>query len=148
MTRTTDGMEIQNAIVVTLDICSSSMLIEDLLKNDRSKLWRDLISNMKEYLTDLAPRYRADVHKFIGDGWIIFFHPPYSGQRLVEYLSNAHAYFTSLYEDKVFPSLDTPPVISGLTFGIDEGQLVHVRMQRRPEFVGRPSILLVDFKGN
>jgi hypothetical protein len=31
-----DGVEIVDALVVTLDICSSSILIEDLMKNDRS----------------------------------------------------------------------------------------------------------------
>jgi hypothetical protein len=41
------AVQIENAIVVTLDICSSSQMIEDLLKNDRSRLWRDLIISTK-----------------------------------------------------------------------------------------------------
>jgi len=137
MTQTSDGVEIVEAIVVTLDICSSSALIEDLLKNDRSKIWRDLIINMKEYLVHVAPTYNAEVHKFIGDGWIIFFHPPYSGKGILELLSGVYEYFTEVYQQTVFPSLDTPPQIAGLTFGIDQGRLIKVEMRDQIEFIGR-----------
>lgn len=138
MTHPSDEVEIVEAIVVTLDICSSSMIIEDLLKNDRSKLWRDLIINMKKFLVRHSPQYNAEIHKFIGDGWIIFFHPPYSGNAILEFLSRVYAYFTRVYEEAVVSSLDTPPEIAGLTFGIDQGKLIKVEMQEQKEFIGRP----------
>lgn len=147
MTQTTDGVEIEDAIVVTLDICSSSMLIEDLLKNDRSKLWRDLIISTKDYLMAQAPRYNAEVHKFIGDGWLIFFRQPYSGKGLLEFLSDVYAHFTQLYEETVVSSLDTPPEIAGLTFGIDEGRLIKVEMRDQIEFIGRPINIACRLQG-
>jgi class 3 adenylate cyclase len=148
MTQTTDEVEIVEAIVVTLDICSSSMLIEDLLKNNRAKLWRDLIINTKEYLMDQVSRYNAEVHKFIGDGWIILFHPPYSGKAVLEFLSGVYAYFTQVYEETVLPSLDTTPEIAGLTFGIDQGRLIRMEMQEQVEFIGRPINIACRLQGN
>ena len=77
MTVENDDIKITNKIVVTLDICSSSRIIEDLLKTSNIKIWRDLIIRMKEYLTDKAPSHGAEIYKFIGDGWIILFDRPY-----------------------------------------------------------------------
>jgi hypothetical protein len=103
MTQTTDGVEIEDAIVVTLDICSSSVLIEDLMKNNRSKLWRDLLINMKEYLLEQVPYYNAELHKFIGDGWITFFRRPYASEHLLRFLYDTNWHFMHLYEESVVP---------------------------------------------
>jgi len=147
MTQTSDGVEIVEAIVVTLDICSSSVLIEDLMKNNRSKLWRDLIINMKEYLLEHVPYYNAELHKFIGDGWIILFRRPYASEHLLRFLYDTNWHFMHLYEESVVPSLDTTPDISGLTFGIDEGRLIKLEMKETIEFVGRPINIACRLQG-
>jgi hypothetical protein len=138
MTVENDDIQITNKIVVTLDICSSSRIIEDLLKTSNIKSWRDLIISMKEYLMDKAPIHGAKVYKFIGDGWIILFDRPYSGKNILQLLSGVCEQFENYYTSNIFPLLDTPPEIYGLTFGLDEGPLIQLTMQDKTEYLGRP----------
>jgi class 3 adenylate cyclase len=148
MTQTKDGIETTNAIVVTLDICSSTTIIEDLLKSERIGIWRDLIISMKEYLWNQAKENNADLHKFIGDGWLILFKAPYSGKTIMDVLANASAFYKNLYDNEVFPRLETLPKLSGLTFGLAEGQLIKLEMQNRLEYVGRAINLACRLQGS
>jgi class 3 adenylate cyclase len=147
MTRETDETEITNRIVATMDICSSSRIIEDLLKTDNIKVWRDLLIEMKRYLMTKSPKYGAKIYKFIGDGWIILFVKPYSGKKVLTFLSGLYQQFEKYYNEKVFPMLDTPPEIRGLTFGLDEGKLIQLTMQGRTEYIGRPINMACRLQG-
>ena len=156
MTRENDDIQIINKIVTTIDICSSSHIIEDLIKTSNIKAWRDVLIEMKEYLVSNAPNYGAEIYKFIGDGWIILFNKPYSAENIVNFLMGINQRFEEHYNTKIFPKLDIPLDISGLTFGVDEGQLIQLTMQERIEYIGRPiniacrlqgSINEIDIKG-
>lgn len=148
MTQTADGIETMKAVVVTLDICSSSFLIEDLLKSERIRIWRNLIISMKDHLWHLAREHNADLHKFIGDGWIILFKQPYSGRGILHVLNSASEFYKRLYEQEVFPNLETFPKLSGLTFGMAEGRLIKVEMQERSEYIGRPINIACRLQSN
>lgn len=147
MTREQDDIHPTNKIVVTVDICSSSIIIEDLLKRNNIKLWRNLLIKMKEYLTDNLQQSGAKIHKFIGDGWIILFDEPYSARNIFQLLEGINKQFDKYYTEKVFPTLDTPPEISGITFGIDEGQLIKITMQDNHEYIGRPINIACRLQG-
>ena len=147
MTREGDDIEIINKIVVTVDICSSSHIIEDLIKTSNIKEWRDVLIEMKEYLVSKAPDYNAEIYKFIGDGWIILFNKPYSADNIFNFLIGINQIFEEHYNTKIFPKLDVPPDISGLTFGVDEGQLIKLTMQERPEYIGRPINIACRLQG-
>jgi hypothetical protein len=147
MTDKKDEVEIINKIVVTMDICSSSLIIEDLIKTTNIKLWRDLLIQMKEYLVNNSSGCGADIHKFIGDGWIILFDKPYSAPKIFQFISGINQEFGKWYTQTIFPNLDTPPDISGLTFGIDEGQLIQITMNDREEYIGRPINIACRLQG-
>lgn len=147
MTRENDDIQIINKIVVNVDICSSSHIIEDLLKTGNIKIWRDLLILMKEHLVAESPTYGAEIYKFIGDGWIILFDKPYSAEKIVHFLSGINQEFEKRYNEEIFPNLDTPPEISGLTFGIDEGQLIQLTMQEKLEYIGRPINIACRLQG-
>lgn len=148
MTRTKDGIETTNAVVVTLDICSSTAIIEDLLKSERIRLWRNLIISMKEHLCSLAEEHNAELHKFIGDGWILLFRRPYSGRVILGVLTSAAAFYNQFYINEIFPILETLPKLSGLTFGIAEGKLINLEMQEKPEYVGRAINIACRLQGS
>jgi class 3 adenylate cyclase len=147
MTQEKDEIEITNKIVAIMDICSSSRIIEDLLKTDNIKVWRDLLIRMKEYLSTESPKYSAEVYKFIGDGWIILFDKPCSRKKILQFLSRIYQEFERYYDRVVFPELDTPPEICGLTFGLDEGKLIQLTMQERTEYIGRPINMACRLQG-
>jgi|GEM_PF-1078426 class 3 adenylate cyclase len=147
MTRENDDIQIINKIVATLDICSSSHLIEDLIKTNNMKLWRDLLIHLKEYIVSESTKHDAEAYKFIGDGWIIFFSKPYSAKKIIQLLSGINQVFEERYKEEIFPNLNTPPEISGLTFGLDEGQLIQLTMQEKPEYVGQPINIACRLQG-
>lgn len=147
MTGERDEVKIMNKVVVTVDICSSSLIIEDLIKTTNIKLWRDLLIQMKEYLANNSSDCGADIHKFIGDGWIILFDKPYSADNIFHFLSGLNQEYEKRYKEEIFPNLDTPPEISGLTFGIDEGQLIQITMHERQEYIGRPINIACRLQG-
>jgi hypothetical protein len=54
MTTQTDEIETSEKFVVTVDICSSTHLIGDLLPTGRIGHWRNLLIGMKEYLNKVV----------------------------------------------------------------------------------------------
>jgi class 3 adenylate cyclase len=148
MTQRSDGVETIKAVVVTLDICSSSIIIEDLLKSERFRIWRDLIISIKAHLWHLARTHNADLHKFIGDGWIMLFNQPYSGRSILNVLDSASEFYRKMYEHEILPNLETLPKPSGLTFGIAEGRLIKVKMQKHWEYIGRPINIACRLQGS
>jgi len=147
MTREEDEVRILERIVVTLDICSSTQIIEDLLKNQHIKAWRDLIISMKGFLTTESEKCGGEVHKFIGDGWLLLFDGECSGKTILGLLSGSANHFDASFGTSVLPLLDTRPRTSGLTFGIDGGKLIQIVMQENTEYLGRPINIACRLQG-
>ncbi len=137
MTKSSDDLEKEDKIVVTIDVCSSTAILEDLLKTSSIKHWRNLLIWLKEYLEVESKKFRASLYKFTGDGWIILFDPPYENAKIIGFLSQIATGFERQFKENIYGVLDTPPDITGLTFGIDEGLLVEVTMEGQKEYIGR-----------
>ena len=147
MTAKDDEIKLMERMVITIDICSSSHIIENLLKRSRIDVWRNTLIDLKEYLSKETHRYKAEIYKFTGDGWIIFFDPPYLEKGIIELLKGTNSYYNSIYRKDVLPNIDIPPKIHGMTFGIDEGQLVKVEMLDVFEYIGRPLNIACRLQG-
>ena len=128
---------IEQKIVVTFDICSSTAIIEDLHKTENTKKWRDFLIWIKDYLRIKARQMDFSIYKFTGDGWILLFDIDSPGDFLVDFLQDFCRQFRMRYKRKVENYLETPPVISGITFGIDRGSLIRFIMNEQTEYVGR-----------
>jgi len=137
MTKPSDDLKKENKIVVTIDVCSSSDILEDLLKTNNIKQWRDLLIWFKEYLVKESNKFKYDLYKFTGDGWILLFSPPYEISNIISFLSTISKNFEKEFRSKIYCNLDSPPDITGLTFGIDEGTLVKLIMKDEMEYIGR-----------
>jgi hypothetical protein len=137
MTRTDDELSIENRIVVVADICSSSDIMEDLLRTGNIVHWRDLLVFLKESLSEDSKTIGFQLYKFTGDGWILLFRSDSDGTTIIEFLSKLLSQFDTGFRDKILPFLESPPDIVGLTFGMDFGPLVKMEMMERDEYVGR-----------
>ena len=82
MTERNDELEIKNKIVVSIDVCSSSDILEDLLKTNRIKAWRDLLIWLKEYLEEKSRGLGFELYKFTGDGWLLLFNETDRGSNI------------------------------------------------------------------
>lgn len=147
MTEKDDEIQIVNKMVVTLDICSSSHIFENLLKRSRIDVWKDTLIDIQDYIFREAQKRGAEIYKFTGDGWIILFDPPYLEKQILKLLTGLNRHYESIYESNVFVQIDIPPRISGMTFGLDEGQLLKMKMLDQIEYIGRPLNIACRLQG-
>jgi len=137
MAKVAGDSDMENKIVVTLDVCFSSDIMEDLLKSNNFDKWRALLARLEEYLVAESTKHNSTLYKFIGDGWIIFFDEPYRGANIIGFISEIEKKFEKEYKDKTYGVLDSPPDVDGLKFGIDEGPLARITMLGKGEYIGR-----------
>jgi class 3 adenylate cyclase len=124
-------------IVVAIDMCSSSDIIEELtLKGDLQRL-QDFLTAFKRFLMQAQHSVKFDAYKFTGDGWILLFPAETSGPALLKLLRDICVFFKREFRKTIYKYLDTPPRITGLTFGLERGLLGQMKMFGRAEYVGR-----------
>ena len=137
MTRRKTPLKTLKRTVLTFDICSSSDILEDLLRSENIKKWRDLLVWMKEYLVRKADDFDFDLYKFTGDGWIILFAYDCSGRDLFDFIKSFSKEFDKRMKKLSKDLLESPPDILGLTYGIDRGTLARFEMEEKKEYIGR-----------
>jgi len=125
-------------LVVVFDICSSTTILEDLLRSEHQERWKDLLIKLKSEVVRIAKANEIEVHKFLGDGWILLFPHDVSGVLLLSTLQQISKRFHRLYFNDIDDLMSVKIPAIGMTFGIDKGTLMRVRMNRQIEYVGRP----------
>lgn len=126
-----------DVVVVAFDICCSSDILEELTLRGDLLRFQNFLTSLKRYLMMGQKKILFDVYKFTGDGWILLFPPNTDGSALLTILRNLWSFFKKEFGRKVLKYLDTPPKITGLTFGIEMGRLGGMKMYGRREYVGK-----------
>lgn len=124
--------------VLSFDICSSTEILETLLKRNDIDRWRGLLIQIKNFLRKSQSDYAFKMYNFTGDGWILLFRDPLNGRRIMKLLDQLCLRYQYEYGELIEPVLETKPKLTGLTIGMDWGDLVKVRMNGRDEYIGRP----------
>jgi class 3 adenylate cyclase len=136
MTLSSAKPKIIRKIVVIFDICSSTSILEDLIRTENQAAWQRVLTQMKKYLWEQG--LRKQMYKFLGDGWILLFDDDeISAELLIQHLEGLCAKYDQLFQNHVASVLSNMPTHVGLTFGIDEGSLVAIVMNQQTEYVGR-----------
>lgn len=130
-------INLEKRIVLTFDICSSTDILEDLIRTENIKTWRNFLVWLKEYLRKKSEELPFEIYKFTGDGWIILFNIDHSGFEIIKFLEELSKDFQIQFKTKVEDYLDSPPDVIGFTFGMDKGTLVKIIMSGRKEYIGR-----------
>jgi class 3 adenylate cyclase len=138
MTRESDPKEVKAYTVLTFDICSSTHILEDLLRTGSVRRWRNFHIKLKKFLQSEAKSFPFILYKFTGDGWILLFPNSLNGSDLMAFLKKLCNTFDGLYSDLIQPVLETAPQVIGITIGMDRGQLIKVKMNDQDEYIGRP----------
>ena len=76
------------------------------------------------------------MYKFMGDGWILLFQPDVHSGTLFEFLKAVSSLVLSQFIT-VQRLLHKFPEPTGLTFGIDTGELIRLEMNEQVEYLGR-----------
>jgi class 3 adenylate cyclase len=138
MTKPNDSVIRRAKIVVVSDLCSSTTILEDLLRSESHDRWRDLLIGLKEFLTEGTKALPFSIYSFVGDGWILLFDTKVSPEKLFRFLERFCQHYERLLNDIIDPVLSTRLENTGIAFGMDRGTLVQLTMNDRTEFIGRP----------
>ena len=125
-------------IVVYFDICSSTSILEELLRTENQNRWRGLITSLEGYLMNVPFPVEFKLYKFLGDGWILLFEPCWKGLPFFELLEGLADEFSRLYKKRISKVLSIQIPVVGITFGMDIGSCVEITMDKHKEYIGRP----------
>lgn len=125
-------------LVVIFDICSSTLILEDLIRTENQYRWRELLKRQKNFLRLKREEYEYEMYKFLGDGWILLFQPNVDGTKLVHFLKLLSRHFSKRFTEYIEPALNSNISPIGLTVGIDKGTLIPILMNQQREYFGRP----------
>jgi hypothetical protein len=133
--------ELMNAaIVVALDMRSSSLIFDDLDATGNLERLGAFISTMKHFLADelqMTRGLRFAPHKFSGDAWILLFFLDTPGEKLLIGLRDLCACYDQEYKRQLLPNLTAPPEVTGMAFGIDAGPLFKTTIFGNKEYLAR-----------
>lgn len=146
MTTTKTITKSTRKLVVVFDICSSTTILNDLLFSEQQTKWRNLIIGMKRFLTNHSEKLGFEIYKFVGDGWILMFPDDFDGFLLHDFLYNLCERYIILHQ-RVEPFLSTGIETIGLTIGIDKGTVIHLVMNGKREYIGKPINVAARLQG-
>lgn len=129
--------KLRDAVVVAFDICSSSDVIEELILKDDIQRFQGFLGKIKEYMADLQKGILFEPYKFTGDGWILLFPKDSNGTALLAFLRDLCVFFKREFGKDILPYLDTPPSITGLSFGLEHGRIAPMTIFGETEYIGR-----------
>jgi class 3 adenylate cyclase len=138
VTDKSEQTEVVKKIIVFFDICSSTSILEDLVRTENQKRWRDLLIDLKVYLRKKRSSLRYELYKFLGDGWILLFEPRHDGLEIFEFFEALSDKFLSLYRRHIKGVLTIRIPFIGLTYGLDTGSCIQFVMNEQLEYTGRP----------
>jgi hypothetical protein len=129
-------------IVVVLDLCSSSQIMEDLLLSEKFDRYEAFLTCVKRWLMNWSeahapPKGRFELYKFTGDGWILLFPDTIGGEFLVRFMYSLCEMIDAELARHIIPSLSSMPAVIGATLGVEAGNLIRMTMNERDEYVGR-----------
>lgn len=138
MSRPSDEISSTHKVVVFFDICSSTTILEDLLRTENQRRWRNLLIGLKKFLVQESEELGFIIYKFLGDGWVLLFDAEkLRGKQLVSFLTRLDEHYQYLFHNGVSEVLGGSEHTIGITAGVDEGTLVRIIMNQREEFIGR-----------
>lgn len=124
-------------IVVVFDICFSTAILEDLTRSEKLHDWAKLLKDLSDFLEQERQELGFEVYKFIGDGWILFFDPALHQASLVPFLHRLSDAYLKAFKNRVRNKLTTRLEKNGLTFGLEMGTVLSLRLTGQNEYLGR-----------
>jgi len=137
----------EEVLVVAFDLCSSSMIMEQLLLGGDVSCLTDLLTAIKRHLAAEQEHLLFDPYKFTGDGWILLFPANTDGSALMAFLERLCRFYSDEYRRLIKPNLENVLKIVGLSFGIDRGWISRIKMYGQTEYIGRPIIVACRLQG-
>ena len=122
--------------VLIFDICSSTIILEDLHRTNQSGRYMDLVDEINSFLYKNNIYFEYEVYKFLGDGFILIFNENTVVEsvllfiiRLVDNCNNMLSRFLDDYvEITKLPRF-------GITIGLDKGIIYKRNLNEKKEYI-------------
>jgi class 3 adenylate cyclase len=131
-----------NLIVVVVDVCSSTTILQNLSNSGRLSAWGELLSDLGSFLDQEQLDLGFEIYKFTGDGWIFFFDPTLPTDHFVPFLHRLSDQYKASFELRLRSELSVE-IDVGLAFGVDKVGLgnhtmIPLTLHKKAEYVGMP----------
>jgi len=127
--------------VLIFDICSSSIIMEDLHRTNQATNYINLIKEINNFLNskENIEKFKYEVYKFLGDGFIIIFDCDIQIENVLLFIirlfNKCRKIIRKFIEDYV--EVSVPRI--GITAGLDKGIIIDCKLNNgRKEYVGLP----------
>jgi class 3 adenylate cyclase len=147
MTQPEDEAKTSRKIVLFFDFCSSTSILEDLLRTENQVQWRNILIHIKEYLQAQRETVGFEIYKFIGDGWVLLIDEDADPLVLMMFLRKLCKTYQKRFKQRIQPLLSSSIPVVGITFGLDKGTIVRVHMNDTKEYIGRPLNVAARLQG-
>jgi hypothetical protein len=126
-----------NYYVVIFDLCSSSVILEDLQGQGKLPVWKKLWEDIFRYLEKQSKNgEKYTIYKFVGDGFILLYNPAFENY-LVSTCYRISEYINKQVVNIIDQFLNIQPERVGITVGIDKGNLIEIAINNNKEYTGK-----------
>ena len=143
-------LDMVNSVVV-FDVCSSSVILEDLQQSGFQNRYGLLIDAIWTYLQGESKSRNFQVYKFLGDGFILLFSEHQTADDLMLFLVYLTFYCNAVintFRRKYLDITELPR--SGITIGVSHGEVFRLDSKniKKIEFFGRPINMASRFQSS
>jgi class 3 adenylate cyclase len=132
----TNDITVHNRIVVTIDMCASTNILEDLRKGGHLRKMAAFLGRSMTFLRTAEKTFGFSTYKFTGDGWILLFPNDAGADRVLGAAKEFCIFFQKGSNRLIRPFLIRPYSL-GISFGMACGRLYRFRVGKRKEYIGR-----------
>ncbi|WP_455381159.1 hypothetical protein [Salinispira pacifica] len=136
--------------VLVFDICSSTVIMEELVKSNQLEEYSRFMALFSRFLEDRGGAGRLSVYKFLGDGFILLFDSSAGVDRAVLFANELYRFSAEVIPQFLSECIDIEQLPrTGITMGMDVGPLHRfVLREGQVEFAGRPLNFAARLQGS
>ena len=132
-----ESYSIVDYYVIVFDLCSSSIILEDLQNQNQLNKWKEFWEEIHHYLLKSShSEEKFIIYKFVGDGFILLYKPEYE-DILIRFCLRISKIINEKVEEIIEKYLNIRPDRIGMTIGIDKGKLIKFKISKSYEYTGK-----------
>ena len=131
-----ESFDVSEYYVIVFDVCSSSVILENLQEQNKLRVWKKFWEGVFKHITKISSSgVRSIVYKFVGDGFILLYRPAFE-EDILAYCDKIKVYVNEKIDAIVAEYLDEAPARTGITIGIERGEIIRMHLLGSSEYMG------------
>jgi len=127
--------------VLVFDICSSSIILEDLHRTNQTNKYIELIREINNFINakENITKFKYEVYKFLGDGFIIIFDYDTIVENVLLFVIRLVDKCNKTIQKFIEDYVEVSVLRVGITAGLDKGSIIDCKLNNgRKEYIGQP----------